>query len=528
MSQRDDLSPDPAGKQDVRSPAWQLHENVSNWVINGLLVLFCVLVVVGGDGLLGEKGFTRRHVFWVLAVLPGLAAVVSFWIAETPRFRRRSADIDDWLETLAGDEQRDLRTKNFRDFVQRTQVDAETGRPRFAYTFFGALALTTVFGVAAELSTGPAGIGVPRTQASSEISAKGDTRKRSASLFVTPLSEPSSASPVAVTKEVASGSSPPAPPTETVREQSFRKLTASANLMPTADGRGTERGTGSGGEQKKTSQRADDTNREKEKGESPPPVDEGVRGLVYAAYGAYLYAISLFIGRLGSASLSGKFLVRLALRCSTSIVLGFVAGELQIFASIVKENQALFLYFALGLFPAWAIGALRRKAKEVFSPDEKGCELLPPCLVDGLDDDTSDRLSELGITDIQHLATADPIELTLRTLLPLNRVLDWIDQAMLISYVRGSIVTFRQTGIRGAIDLSVLYGDITNQMDKGEDLNKRIERANDVLDSISKKANMSTKTILMIARSLFEDENVSLIWDLWQGAPPATAHTAPE
>ena len=204
-----------------------------------------------------------------------------------------------------------------------------------------------------------------------------------------------------------------------------------------------------------------------------------------------------------------------------SIVLGFVAGELLIFRTIVTEKQTLFVYFALGLFPAWAMGALRRKAKEVFSPNEKGCETLPPCLVDGLDDDSSDRLSELGITDIQHLATADPIELTLRTLLPLNRILDWIDQAMLISYVRGSIVAFRETGIRGAIDLSVLYGDVTDQMDKAETLDKRVARANDVFDSIAKKANMSTKTILVIARSLFEDENVSLVWDLWQGAPTA-------
>jgi hypothetical protein len=326
-------------------------------------------------------------------------------------------------------------------------------------------------------------------------------------------------------KEIASSTGAPPPATETAKDESTRKLTPSLNLTSASDRKATEKASGGTNEQEK-SQGRDKTNKEEALGEGPYPADEGLRGLVYAAYGAYLYAISLFVGRLGSAGLSGKFLVRLALRCSMSIVLGFVAGELLIFRTIVTEKQTLFVYFALGLFPAWAMGALRRKAKEVFSPDEKGCEALPPCLVDGLDDDTSDRLSELGITDIQHLATADPIELTLRTLLPLNRILDWIDQAMLISYVRGSIVAFRETGIRGAIDLSVLYGDITDQMDKGETLDKRVARANDVFDSIAKKANMSTKTILVIARSLFEDENVSLIWDLWQGAPTATKDDA--
>jgi hypothetical protein len=70
----------------------------------------------------------------------------------------------------------------------------------------------------------------------------------------------------------------------------------------------------------------------------------------------------------------------------------------------------------------------------------------PPSFIDGLDGGVIDILDALGIWDVQHLATSEPGELTIRTL---NRIIDWIDQAILISYLHRNIADARLFGIIG-------------------------------------------------------------------------------
>jgi hypothetical protein len=167
------------------------------------------------------------------------------------------------------------------------------------------------------------------------------------------------------------------------------------------------------------------------------------------------------ISRLNSSALTGKFLVIAALRGAIAMVIGLAVGETELLTKAVTPNQSHAAYFLVGLFPGWVIGALRRKAKDVFQPPDDGCEALPLCLIDGLDDGIIDRLSEIAILDVQHLSAASPIELAVPTLYPLRRIVDWCDQAILISYVRSKIVYFRNVGLRGAIDFAVLYRDLS-------------------------------------------------------------------
>lgn len=135
-------------------------------------------------------------------------------------------------------------------------------------------------------------------------------------------------------------------------------------------------------------------------------------------YGAHSYMARLFVSRLNSSSLTPKFLLRMSLSAAVAMVLGYVAGELGTFRQMVSENQSLFFYFALGLFPGWAAQAMRKTARDLFQPAEEGCDHLPLCLVDGLDDETVDGLAEIGIWDIQHLACSNPVDVILRSLTP--------------------------------------------------------------------------------------------------------------
>jgi hypothetical protein len=64
-----------------------------------------------------------------------------------------------------------------------------------------------------------------------------------------------------------------------------------------------------------------------------------------------------------------------------------------------------------------------------------------------------DVLEELGITSVQHLATMHAPEVCGRSLYPRERVLDWIDQSILIMHTSGRINDLRSLGIRSAYAL---------------------------------------------------------------------------
>src|SRR5207253_6607762 len=97
----------------------------------------------------------------------------------------------------------------------------------------------------------------------------------------------------------------------------------------------------------------------------------------------------------------------------------------------LASNGVLFL---IGLFHSSAIDMLRARAMKLFGRAEHDEDEIALTAIEGIDLTTADLLAEYGVGSVQHLATAEPGELSDRTLLPLDRILDWIDQAMLIRY----------------------------------------------------------------------------------------------
>lgn len=183
-----------------------------------------------------------------------------------------------------------------------------------------------------------------------------------------------------------------------------------------------------------------------------------VNGLFYAGLGAYVWTLYLLVTRINTAALTSRFLINSAVRAAMGIAIG---AAVALFGPGMFDGGASgpALLFAIGLLPQWALTTLRSKAKDWFGVKEDGCETLPLCLVDGLNDGLIDLLNEFGVGDVEHLANADPGELTLQTLFPLSRVVNWIDQALLIQEVRGDIVSFRKVGIACATDLALLHGE---------------------------------------------------------------------
>lgn len=282
-----------------------------------------------------------------------------------------------------------------------------------------------------------------------------------------------------------------------------------------------------------------------DKGASGQFYEEGLRGLVFTGYGIYVYTLVVILHRMRAQTLSTECLLGAALRATTMMVIGFMVGETGIFLmhvtsnvtssspevssnSMVSSSMGLAVYFAIGAFPFWGYEALREKARKLLQP-KAASEKIPLEYVSGLDEMIIERLEELGVSNVQHLATYDPVLLALRTNYPLNRIIDWIDQAILAVHLQDKIRFARELGIRGATDLRNLYADIQ----KGRPiryfrifrqrycahcgrskLGSAEERARALLKELANRTQSSVESLYAIGAKLTADIHVLLLGGL--------------
>jgi hypothetical protein len=159
------------------------------------------------------------------------------------------------------------------------------------------------------------------------------------------------------------------------------------------------------------------------------------QALEFAFLGAYFFILSMLIRRFYQNDLRPAAYMAAIVRVITALLI--VAAIDQLFAGggdqtpAAPENVVAFL---VGIFPTTGIQLLRKsagKALKVLTSD--GLE--PPFRLgqlDGLDVWTEARLLEVGVEDAQHLAHANIIDLSLATRFPMQRLVDWVDQALLL------------------------------------------------------------------------------------------------
>ncbi|WNG34889.1 hypothetical protein F0U61_15455 [Archangium violaceum] len=253
---------------------------------------------------------------------------------------------------------------------------------------------------------------------------------------------------------------------------------------------------------------------------------DGLRGLELAGCGIYVYTLGLAIFRIRTAALSAEFVMSSALRALILMVLGYVLGSIGFFRP-TESVSAAFLYFSLGLFPSVGMKALNQRLRQALTPDAPGTEPLPLSYVDGITEQVAERLEELGVFDIQHLARVEPGWLALRTLYPLSRIIDWMDQALLITYLREEILHSREVGIRGAIDMRAIYRQLQRAGASGFSPEEarlqeaRSERSLKVLQELANKSKLSIETLQHIGATLQGSSLVDLLACLQNGCCPS-------
>ncbi|MDQ5822090.1 MAG: hypothetical protein M3540_11680 [Actinomycetota bacterium] len=181
----------------------------------------------------------------------------------------------------------------------------------------------------------------------------------------------------------------------------------------------------------------------------------------FAFLGAYFYILQMLVRRYFQNDLKATAYINATMRIVIVILLVWVIDPL--LADTASQPQRSALAFVIGVFPTvgWQVlqqFLVRRPIGRVVDSLEPKHKLGD---LDGLNIWYESRLLEVGVEDMQNLATTDIVDLMLNTRIPLDRIVDWIDQAFLYLRVidEPSRKLLRGYGIRTATDLEDALGD---------------------------------------------------------------------
>jgi hypothetical protein len=207
----------------------------------------------------------------------------------------------------------------------------------------------------------------------------------------------------------------------------------------------------------------------------------------FAFLGAYFFCLQMLFRRYVRRDLRASAYVAVALRIILAIIGIWVVvaaadalpkGEIKNAATY--EKTLLVLGFVIGVFPrvAWqVIQVTTKRAFGLLVPNLR--TELPVNDLDGLTVWHEARLEEEDIENIPNMATADIVDLLLNTRIPSDRIIDWIDQAILYTHLgrreEGSPdlrAILRGHGIRTASSLVEAYN--TSDAHKDRELFEKI------------------------------------------------------
>lgn len=180
----------------------------------------------------------------------------------------------------------------------------------------------------------------------------------------------------------------------------------------------------------------------------------------FAFLGAYFYVLQMLVRRYFQNDLKATAYINATMRIVIVVLLVWVIDPL--LADVADQATRSAVAFVVGVFPSVGWQILQQAVRKVvgtavasLEPEHKLGDL------DGLNIWYESRLLEVGVEDMQNLATTDIVDLMLNTRIPVDRIVDWIDQAFLYLRVldEGERALLRRYGIRTATDLDDALSD---------------------------------------------------------------------
>ncbi len=183
-----------------------------------------------------------------------------------------------------------------------------------------------------------------------------------------------------------------------------------------------------------------------------------IEALRFAFLGAYFYVLQMLVRRFYSNDLKAGAYVNATVRIVVVLLLTWILGT--IWNDEATRGWQLGAAFTIGVLPDVGWQLLQRAVKVPLARATNAFkQRYPLSELDGFNLWYESRLVEEGVEDMQTLVTANLVDLMLHTRVPVERLVDWLDQAILALHLPPGIddhsprSRLRQYGIRTATDL---------------------------------------------------------------------------
>jgi hypothetical protein len=184
--------------------------------------------------------------------------------------------------------------------------------------------------------------------------------------------------------------------------------------------------------------------------------------VTFGFLGAYFYSLQMIVKRFVRRDLGANAYNAISLRIILAVIGIWVATRaLQVLGAGFDETSSITLVasFAIGAFPLIVWQLITASLKK-FPPFKVALPSLtssqPLDAIDGISIWHQTRFEEEDVESVPNLASADIVDLMLSTKIPPNRMIDWIDQAILLTYLgkqENSRALLEKYGIRTATSL---------------------------------------------------------------------------
>jgi hypothetical protein len=199
--------------------------------------------------------------------------------------------------------------------------------------------------------------------------------------------------------------------------------------------------------------------------------------LRFGFLGAYFYVVQMLVRRYFQDDLKASAYLNATLRVVVVTLLAWTV-DLELQPSGLLPQSAGYrssLAFVIGVFPDVGWKALQTLVKLPLRSLVRSLrQVYPLSDLDGLNVWYEARLLEEGIDDMQNLATCNLLSVMLNTRVPVERLVDWIDQSILYLHLGKPVVDdaesprdqLRRYGIRTATDLEDVLEPISHAPDE--------------------------------------------------------------
>jgi len=230
-------------------------------------------------------------------------------------------------------------------------------------------------------------------------------------------------------------------------------------------------------------------------------LNSGLRLVLCAFVGVYLLNLATLVRRFYLIDISAQVLWAAVNRTLFAVGLAIPISLVFSAGGIAKGLDIAF--FFIGFLANAFLHGLTKVVGKGFSTRGSGRDDFSLRMVRGIDFWKELRLEEEGIENAQNLATADVIELAIRTPFAVRTLIDWVDQAIVICRFGKKIENLENAGLNiSAMELAASSPEATGKTD--------------VVQAIVHSTSTEQALVTAQLNNLYEDDFVRELWTLWQ------------